>query len=121
MVPPLSNGFLIAAASRFAIPSNNCVIGARTAFCSALSAEEIPRSFPEWLGVERLGGWAVAGCDEEIRTTAEAAATAIKKNEKRERKVIFMGTDSNLRYPRFQSFASPGSCQFEFLTYCVTS
>src|SRR5215467_4446039 len=99
MVPPLSNGFLMAAASRFAIPSNNSVIGARTACCSALSTEGLSRSRAEW-----FGGRAVATCNEEIRTTAEAVATAIEKNERSERKVIFMGTDSNLRCPRFQRF-----------------
>src|SRR5215471_13406349 len=102
MVPPLSNGFLIAAASRFAIPSNNCVIGARTACCSALSTEGISRSNPD-----RLSGGAVAASNEEIRTTAETVATAIEKNERSERKMVFMSTDSILRYPRFQSFVSP--------------
>ncbi len=37
IVPPLSTGFIVIAASRFAMPSNICVIGARTACCSALS------------------------------------------------------------------------------------
>src|SRR5271163_663515 len=99
MVPPLSNGFLIAAASRFAMPSNNCVIGARTACCSALSTEGISRSSPEPVDVR-----AVAAGNEEIRKTAKAVAAIMEKNESSERKMIFMGTDSNLPYPRFQSF-----------------
>jgi len=37
---------------------------------------------------------------------AAAVAAAKERNEKSEWKVIFMGTDSNLRYSRFQSFAS---------------
>ena len=38
MIPPASNGFLIAAASRFAMPSNMAVIGARTACSSGVAA-----------------------------------------------------------------------------------
>src|SRR4029077_19232151 len=98
IVPPLSNGFLIPAASRFDMPSNNCVIGARTACCSALSTEEISRSSPEPMDVRT-----VAAGNEEIRKTANAVATAMEKNESSERK-FFMGTDSNLPYPRFQRF-----------------
>src|SRR5262249_54368072 len=39
IVPPGSNGFLIAAASRFAMPSNMAVIGASTACSSGVAAE----------------------------------------------------------------------------------
>src|SRR5690349_11152711 len=85
MVPPLSNGFFINAASRFAMPSNNCVTGKRTACCSALSAEAILGASPEL-----AGGSKFAARNEEIRKTTEAVAIATEKIEKAERKVIFM-------------------------------
>src|SRR5215475_9527643 len=94
----------MAAASRFVMPSNNCVLGARTACCSALSTEGNARS-----SAERLGDGAVAACNEEIRITAQAVATAMEKKERSERKMVFMGTDSILRCPRFQSFVYSAS------------
>src|SRR5262249_18303907 len=71
------------------MPSNICVIGARTACCSALSTDGTARSSPE-PRPDRLVGGAVAACNEEIRTTAEVVATAIERNESSERKMVFM-------------------------------
>src|SRR5215469_13162 len=67
-MPPGSNGFLIASASRFVMPSNIAVTGARTAFCSG-----------------------VAACSDEIRMPV-AVAPAKRKSQQKERK-IFMALD----------------------------
>jgi CheY-like chemotaxis protein len=52
----------------------------------------------------------VAACNEEIRKTATAVATAVEKNKSSERKMIFMGTDSNQRYWQFSNFCAARQC-----------
>src|ERR1051326_4586052 len=76
IVPPGSNGFLIAAASRFAMPSNIAVIGDRTAWASVAE------------GSAESG---VAACSELIRKPAAVAAA--KNKIKSERLKSFMAPD----------------------------